>query len=282
MSLRLRDAGRETGPRHRVRPATQADMAAIRAIAGRYETLASWPQPPDYLDLERTAGRLLVGERRGTVVGYGGTLSRGGLVHLADLFVHPDHQSAGLGVALLDELLPHAAPVVTFASADPRAVGLYTRRGLRPVTPMLYLTGRVGGLPAAAGTARVTTAERVAGLDTSVSGGERHGHLTWYASLPTVSVHSTDGAYAFARTVGDDLVVGPAGGRTPADCADAVLAALADHPEASRAHVAVFGPHPLLGLLLSAGFAITDMDTYMEREPDSIAVDRYVPHVELG
>ncbi|WP_308201390.1 GNAT family N-acetyltransferase [Sphaerisporangium perillae] len=289
-----------------VRVAVDADMPGVREVASRFETLDDWTDMPDFLDAERAFGTLVVGEVDGRIVGFGGVLRRGQVSHLGDLYVLPDHQSSGVGRKILDRLLPTGTPRVTFASDDPRALGLYVRQGMRPVCPLLYLTspppedsGSQGAEargkeapdePAARGPVDGPRAEkgeppgmREAGrLDARLTGGDRTGTLSWYAGLPGVTLHLTGRGYALARLVGEDLEVGPAGGETPQDCADAVLAAVGAHPGVEEVQVAVPGVHPLLPQLLEAGWEIDDMDTFMTTEPGPVWLDRYLPHPDLG
>ncbi|MEV4113835.1 GNAT family N-acetyltransferase [Nonomuraea sp. NPDC049695] len=266
-----------------VRPAAEGDMPAVRQVARHFGLLDGWPDGGDFLDAERRHGTLLVASAAsGQAAGFGGTLRRGDVTHLGDLFVLPGHQSSGVGRALLARLLGGAGPRVTFASSDPRAVALYARSGLRPWCPLLYLTG--GPLEVPPGPpVRTVGPDEVASLDAAVSGGARTETLTWYAAIPGVTVHATDAGYAFARLSGDRLTVGPAGGITPQDCAQAVLATLtAAAPPAAQ--VAVPGTHPLVPVLLGAGWRIADMDTFMADEA-ALAVlrpDRYIPHPDLG
>lgn len=132
-----------------VRPAAEADMPGLRAVAHHFGVLETWPKRPDFLDAERVFGAVFVGEVGGTIVGFGGTLRRGAVTHLGDLFVLPEHQSSGVGRAILSRLLPRDTPKVTFASADTRALALYVRNGMRPRCPLLYLEqGPVDGRPA--------------------------------------------------------------------------------------------------------------------------------------
>ncbi|MEU8268032.1 GNAT family N-acetyltransferase [Sphaerisporangium sp. NPDC049002] len=299
-----------------VRVAGDADMPGVREVASHFELLDDWEGMPDFLDAEREFGTLLVGEVDGRVVGFGGVIRRGEVSHLGDLFVLPDHQSSGIGRTILSRLLPSDTPRVTFASDDPRALGLYIRQGMRPVCPLIYLIHHPGedsgprgsGVrdekapdgPSARGPLAGPRAEaggpssmreasmREAGvreavkLDARISGGDRAGALAWYAGLPGVTVHVTGGGYAFARRTVEDLEVGPVGGETPQDCADAVFAAVAAHPGVDEVQVAVPGVHPLLPRLLDAGWEIDDMDTFMSTEPGLVRLDRYLPHTDLG
>lgn len=284
-----------------VRQAGPDDLAGVRAVARRFGNLGQWPHRPDYLDREFDNGRLTAGFADGDVVGFGATFARGGLTHLADLFVLPEHQSSGLGRTLLTRLLPVAAPRVTFASSDPRAVALYIRQGMRPVCPLLYLRGPLSALPgpgitptpgpsraavapdrAAGSSAEATVPGAVAALDADASGGRRDADLAWYAALPGVTTVHTGTGYAMVRDTRDGVQVGPAGGQTTRHCAEAVLAALARHRAAGTATLCLFGPNPLLPVLLEAGFTIADMDVFLSSGADPLALDRYLPHPDLG
>ena len=272
-----------------VRQAGPDDLAGVRAVARRFGNLGQWAHRPDYLDRELDNGRLAAGFADGDVVGFGATFARGGLIHLADLFVLPEHQSSGLGRTLLTRLLPVDAPRVTFASSDPRAVALYIRQGMRPVCPLLYLRGPLAALPGPgairpAGPARTGpgAAAARARLDADASGGRRDADLAWYAALPGVTTVHTGTGYAMVRDTRDGVQVGPAGGQTTRHCADAVLAALARHRAAGTATLCLFGPNPLLPVLLEAGFTIADMDVFLSSGADPLALDRYLPHPDLG
>ncbi|GAA1410279.1 GNAT family N-acetyltransferase [Catellatospora coxensis] len=265
-----------------VRQASAADLAGVRAVANRFGNLSGWPQRPDYLDREMANGRLHAGFAGDAVAGFGATFARGGLLHLADLFVLPEHQSSGLGRSLLESLLPRDAPRVTFASSDPRALALYVRQGMRPVSPLLYLRGPLDALPGHGSRPAAVTPTEIAGLDADVSGGRRAADLAWYAGLPGVSAYRLGDGYAMARESGGVLLVGPAGGRTTQACADAVLAVLARHRAAGAARLCVFGPNPLLPLLLAARFTIADLDQFLSGDGDPVALDRYLPHPDLG
>jgi GNAT superfamily N-acetyltransferase len=256
-------------------------MPAVRRVAERFGLLAGWHGTPDFLDAERSFGTLLFAPDDAGGAGFGGVLRRGPVTHLGDLFVLPEHQSSGVGRALLTELLRGAGPKVTFASSDPRAIALYVRHGLRPWTPLLYLTGPTAGLPTPP--ARRTRPENITALDSRASGGARHATLAWYSALPGVTFYATDGGYAAVRQTDHDLVIGPAGGAGPRDCVDAVLGALAT-AQGRIARIAVPGMHPLVPALVGAGWHITDMDTLMADDAGLALIhpDRYVPHPDLG
>ncbi|GAA3175145.1 GNAT family N-acetyltransferase [Nonomuraea roseoviolacea] len=254
-----------------VRGAEEGDMPAVRAVAERFGLLRGWSSARDFLDAERAFGRLVLAPTaNGQARGFGGTLRRGAVTHLGDLFVLPEHQSSGVGRGLLAELMGGGGPKVTFASSDPRAMSLYIRYGLRPWCPLLYLTGPASALPGPP--VREAGPEDVAELDAHAGGGARRGTLAWYAATPGVTLYTTGQGYAFVRVGGGDgvsggdgvmsdgdvvgrgdivnggdvvgggdvvsgrdVVIGPAGGVTPRDCVEAVLGALAATVRASAA-----------------------------------------------
>ncbi|MFG2075286.1 GNAT family N-acetyltransferase [Nonomuraea maritima] len=297
-----------------VRAAAESDMPAVRAVAKRFGLLKGWPAAPDFLDAELLFGTLLLAPAAdGGAHGFGGTLRRGSVTHLGDLFVLPERQSSGVGRALLAELLAGDGPKVTFASSDPRAMGLYLRHGLRAWCLLLYLHGPAAGLPAALPAVRpiaLSTArpgehsaapvvaspgarawearpEDIADLDARAAGGARPDTLAWYARTPGVTPYTTGRGYAFARLIGSEILIGPAGGDTPQDCADAVLAALAAASEATgaaTARIALPGVHPLVLPLMQSGWRIGDHDTFMadDHALSLIHPDRYAPHPDLG
>ncbi|MGJ6964398.1 GNAT family N-acetyltransferase [Streptosporangium sp. G11] len=272
------------------RGAEEDDMPAVRAVAARFGLLRGWPSTRDFLDAERAFGTLVLAPTADDQArGFGGTLRRGAITHLGDLFVLPEHQSSGVGRTLLAELLAGDGPKVTFASSDPRAMSLYIRYGLRAWCPLLYLTGPATGLPGPP--VREARLEEIAELDAHAGGGARADTLAWYASTPGVTRHATGQGYAFARVSGDEVVIGPAGGATPRDCTEAVLGALAATTRASGAEttprvarIAVPGVHPLVSPLIEAGWRIGDLDTFMADDSalSLIRLDRYVPHPDLG
>jgi GNAT superfamily N-acetyltransferase len=248
-------------------------MVAVRRIATQFDLLSHWSGRPDFLDCEREYGRLAVAVN-GTadLIAFGGALRRGGVTHLADLFVDRRYQSAGVGRALLDEVLDGAAARVTFASADPRAVPLYLRYGLVPRCPMYYLSG-----PAVSGPTPVdiVDVEAVVPLDAAASGGERGDVLRWYAGLPGVQVYGGPDGYAFTRDRDGEVLVGPAAGT------ETVLGAAACRPGRTL-RLTLFGTHPLLPRLLAAGLRIGDTDTFLASDGELVPLNRYVPNPDLG
>jgi len=101
----------------------------------------------NYLALVRSqAGRFVVAESHGRVVGFGGVVDVDGVAMLCDLFVAANHRGAGLGTRLLRELFEGSSRRMTFSSKHPAAVAAYRRIGMAPRWRLLYLRGvAVGG-----------------------------------------------------------------------------------------------------------------------------------------
>ena len=264
-----------------IRPARAEDLVAVHEIATGFGLLDAWPRRPDFLDREHATGRLVVATVDTRVVAFAGAFRRGDLTHLGDLFVDSRHQSRGVGRRLLDRLLSDASSTITFASNDSRALALYLRRGMRACSVLFHLAG-APRLDSPQAIFRAVTADQIAALDAMAGGGVRAADLAWYGRLPGVAIRASDAGYAFTRVVGDTLVVGPAGGRTPADCADAVTAAIATPDAPHPVRIAVPGIHPLARTLIESGMRIVDFDTILASDPARIALDRYIPHADLG
>ena len=136
----------------RLRPAREEDLPDIFDVWFTHET-ADDPTPPPrraippwYLHELRT-GTLWVAEDGGRIVAFAGAVTRAGMDFLADLFVRPQWQSAGLGRRLLQRVMPETQRVrSTPASCDFRALGLYVRAGMQPCWPNVWLRATAGQL----------------------------------------------------------------------------------------------------------------------------------------
>jgi GNAT superfamily N-acetyltransferase len=266
-----------------LRDADPGDLAAVYDVWYATET-DGHPNPPPpgsmpWFSHLLDVGRLVVAEESSAVIGFAGLLDLGSCVTLSDLFVRPDRQSHGVGAALLDEVLPAGRPCVTMASADPRAVGSYARRGMRPRWPAYYLSATVGQvregpwpalgvhelsldeydwpLPGDVPYHRALAARPLA-IDRA---GVRLGTALVLDGSPQRLFHP-DTTEVLETTVDDSD-----------DAAAVVLAVVADLLQrgASRVVVQVPGPHGALAPLLERGFAITDVDTACASEEGLLA-----------
>ncbi len=251
----------------------------------------SGPSPLDaglmpYLRHVLGTGTMYVAERDDGVAAFAGSIARGDVRYLTDLFVRPRAQSAGLGQTLLRHVLPADGRVhYTCSSTDPRALALYIRSGMQPQWPHLNLrlNRPLGGLPVA----DVETVEAraddpaLARWDTEIGGRprpeeheywtrEQHGVPLWFRRRgDTVG-------YGYARLGGGTLyypqacTVGPIGARTPEDAAACVAAAVGwASRRAEVLRIDLPGPHPALAPLLAAGFRIVYVETFLSTAPVS-------------
>ncbi|MFL5681070.1 MAG: GNAT family N-acetyltransferase [Chloroflexota bacterium] len=170
------------------RKATTADLPACTAIwrdaLNDYMGRLNLPEiPPENASIGRLHAHLLatdpdgfvVAERDGRPIGFTSSVRRGDLWFLSMLFVRPGEQGAGLGRALLAELLPAdgAALATATDSAQPISNALYATYGIVPRVPLLNFVGRpmpgarVPSLPAGVTATRLdpSTAATAAELD---------------------------------------------------------------------------------------------------------------------
>jgi len=261
-----------------VRDATPDELAAAFAIYRDYEYRDDPAPPPlqvpDYLRHVAHTGRVLVAADGARIVGYAGTIVRGEVAFLTDLFVRPTVQSGSIGRALLTAILPTAGVRSTCSTADPRALSLYIRAGMRPWWPQIALHG-VGIPPEslADGTVEVEVAcaddPALVEWEWEIGGRPRAEDFAyWQAHGATALWFRRDGAtlgYAIVRVRGgtvrhpDAATIGPLGVRRAEDAAACTLAALGwARAQAEALCLMMPGPHPALAALLGAGLRIED------------------------
>jgi len=280
---------------HAIRPATPADLDPVRALAAAYGNLRHWPDRPDYLDHELATGRMLLAEDEAGLAGFAAVLERDGVTHLADLVVRSDRLGQGVGRALLAAILPARGERTTFASADPRALPLYARAGMRPVTPLLYLRGdraSAARLPDPGTAAGSAGPGAVADLDRVAAGRRRGADHAFLATAGASALLVGDGdrtlGYGWVRVPagagpGLEAFLGPLGAGTEDDARRVVIAAVRyAAARAQTVHVPLLGPHPALAPLLAAGFRIEDTDTFMTSRVNLLDPRRYTPSPDLG
>jgi predicted N-acetyltransferase YhbS len=282
-----------------LRDGTPADIDVTNAVwSSTQSDIGPDPLPEQPLALhEIRTGRLIVAEVDGEIVGFGATLTRSGVLYLADLFVRPDHQDHGIGGRLAHALCAgHHGPSFTFASGDPRAQALYARLGMPAVEPYYYLRADAGRVQPWRSDVELVEAPRreLLDLDLAVTGRNR---------AVDVDYQSANGATWFLacrrqRPIG---VVGvapmwwspwhPHGARVgpvlvldPADLSMAMSAAVdaARHldPEVDAVTLFISSGSSLLAELLGAGFEIDDTDLLMASQRSLIDSSRYVPTVD--
>lgn len=269
-----------------IRRAIADDLPQINAIYYAAEVEASDPNPPPlrqlaYFGHVLSTGELWVAEAHGALIGYSGRIVRGNVAYLTDLFTREQQQSGGIGRALLDAAMPPDTPIrCTLASRDPRAIALYTRIGMQPRWPNIWLltqSERLRALPPTSVSVTEADADDPALLawDASISGRERIEDVRhWRAQCNAVPVWferagarigygyiqmRSDTSFAYP----DAVTLGPLGSEAPGDAANCVLAAV-DWARTRNVllRIALPGPHSALAPLLDAGFRITYVETF--------------------
>jgi GNAT superfamily N-acetyltransferase len=280
-----------------VRAATEADLAAIAAIALATGQDEDWDQVfPAYLRHLLAHGSLLVAEREEAVAGYGATLTIGSgplaISMLADLFIHPLAHGAGCGRAILDALWRAEPRRMTFSSLHAHALPLYTSFGLDAWWPLLYLRGDVRRLHRPAGwSVSQADAGQVGLLERDWTGIDRTAEHRFWAGWPNGAavIASLDGEPAAAGTVGGAgseygishlAVRADAGDEAARDAIIAVLSGL--EPAGGHARVCLPAPHPAIRPLLTAGWRVEEFDLHMASEPGLIDPRRSAPSPALA
>lgn len=150
-----------------IRPARSGDDLAIHELsvvtfADLNRRLHEPPSPPPQLMpaivriqqlFERDPGGAWVAEDDGRMVGAALALDREGVWGLSLLVVLPQHQSQGVGRALLERSLEYAGGgergAIILASPDPRALRAYARAGFE-AHPCFYASGHARAVAAPA------------------------------------------------------------------------------------------------------------------------------------
>ena len=236
-------------------------------------------------------GRTVVAEEHGRPAGFAVGYVRDGTWFLGEFFVHPEAQSAGIGQALLSEIMPSGLPCATMTTADPRAQALYARSGMTPRWPSFNLRAETAAmrLPApAAGVWEVAGGSReLHAWDTSICGRWRPEDLRflrddWNGALLWIGVDGRKVGYAgVARRGAGRVTVGPIGVRDSDDGEAAALAAIgwaAEQPGIDKITLDVAAPHNALRPLLECGFRIMDTNLFCATDPARFGDPaRYVP-----
>lgn len=248
---------------------------------------------------ELRTGRLVVVEVAGEIVAFGATLTRSGVMYLADLFAVPAHQGRGLGRLLLGELVAgHDGPLFTFASSDPRAKRLYEQFGMHAVELYHYLDVATAALrPWPGDDVELVPVERagVIEIDNTLTGRDRVVDIDYATGLGAVWY----GARRDGQAIGVVAVVaptpwnpwhprglriGPVMAHDEHDI-EPILGAVLSSPAVTAAGadvVSLFAPSGLAAhtALLDAGFEIVDTDLLMSRDDAVLDRRRYVPTVD--
>ncbi len=268
------------------RPAQEADLAQMHEVVYLNDVLGVSNPPP----LDNTPSNLrhifqtgvsYIAEQDDHVLAYASAITRGEVTYLTDLFVRPEQQSSQLGRTLLSYVLPLDGRIhCTMSSTDYRALALYIRAGMHPAWPHFVLRLE-RPISADFSTSKIEIVEAspddsaLIRWDAQVSGRERpQDHEYWIAMQQAVPLwfqrQGQTIGYGYIRLGAGSLwypegcTIGSLGVNTPEDAAECVLAAV--NWASKRTNVLfinVPGPHPSLATLLSKGFRIAYVETFL-------------------
>jgi GNAT superfamily N-acetyltransferase len=281
-------------------PAYRILFAAINELAPR---IGADPIPGDveesytrieplFRHLAETAPEFWVAEdSKGTVVGYARSIEHGGFFELTEFFVHPDHQSAGIGRRLLERAFaPERGDLrVIVATTDVRALTRYAKAGMTARTVIASLMGSPSAPPDAPG-GPAFAVERVhpegetladlGALDREIVGFDRKGALAWFAETRDGLLFRRDGqaiGYAFVHLRG----IGPVGASDPADLPsilDEVLRRSAELGVETATFEVPMSNGDALRHLLERGLRIDPFLTLLLSNREFGQMDRYVAY----
>ena len=235
-----------------VRPGTPADsrpafdvfLPAVNDLARRVGT--PWePEPeelwtriePMYRMLAEHAAEWWVAEDDGgRVIGHARSIERGGLFELAEFFVLPDRQAAGVGGSLLERAFPSGRGEVRaiIATTDVRALSRYYRAGTAARFPIPSLAGKPGeasgnGRLDARLDAQPATVDDIPALnqlERDVLGFERGDEFRWLLDNREGYLYRRGGRVVGSAFLGSRGGVGPVAAAEPSD-----MAGILDHLE---------------------------------------------------
>jgi GNAT superfamily N-acetyltransferase len=207
-----------------VRPAFEVSMAAMGDLFARQgnefvlDPEAFWLQLQPILEhVAATAAEwwVAVDESDGAIVGYARSVERDGLFELAELFVRPDRQSAGLGRQLIDRAFPagRGEVRVLIATTDVRAIARYYGAGTVVRFPIASMSGRPRPSESGeadeleAGAATEADIPELAALETTVVGYPRDDDYRWLLEHRDGTIYRRAG-----RAVGFAFVSGSGSG----------------------------------------------------------------------
>lgn len=288
-----------------IRPAVEADLPRLLVIAVRADDVPNDIEIPTGSVLARQEhllvnGDVLVAEvGDGELAGYAATLVRDGARFLAQFYVLPEYQSAGIGRTLMARSFPDDGLVRGCVSShDPRAIALYVRFGMLPQWPWVSLEGTSERLRQDLPAAGVSLSPAELGpelldWDARISGRHRPEDFQFWVERLASTPYWVERA---GRRIGYGVIqelyrsddaqwckglvrVGPVGVEDPADAVDTALA-LAHHaaPLSERVQFELAGSHPAIALLLATGCRVRETLIVMASCPEHFGDPRrYIP-----
>jgi GNAT superfamily N-acetyltransferase len=280
--------------RHTIRPASAADMPGIATVlAANGEPLEqSGADGMSYLEFLLGRGRVEVAEADGQIAGFVSVIRVGDASMVSDLFVDPVHHGHGIGSELLASALRADGPRMTFSSADPRALPVYVRAGMRPWWPSLYVRcdpAAVARLPATPSfSVDPAGVEETARACLALTGIDRGPDFAFHAAQPEAAGFVIRDGGTLAGVVWaqrDDeqrgRAVAHASIARDADAGGVAVAAFRAAALNGSVWGCVPGPHPVLASLLQAGGRVLDRDTYCTSDPGWLDPERILPNPGL-
>ncbi|MBS0327832.1 MAG: GNAT family N-acetyltransferase [Proteobacteria bacterium] len=292
---------------HAVFHASQDELHKRRNVpwtVSPFDPAGPWATLQRHL-ITHDGARAYVAEAGSRIVGFTAALVRGDFWFLAALFVDPAYQGKGVGARLFDLAWDRSCrrhATVTEA-IQPVSNGLYARRGLLPVTPMLVFSGKphrdpwghcgdarrgdpvehrgTCGEPVDARPEPATpTPEALRAIDLAAYGFDRRvDHALWSRMASSATLWLRDGepcAYSYRGTVAS--LVGPVAGRDPQCAALAFRAELARTPEGEGVRLSVPGTaSALVRVALDAGLRFDDPGLLLLSPGDALP-SSWVPH----
>ncbi len=231
-------------------------------------------------------GRLVVASGDAGVVGYAGVLFVGDVQMLTDLFVLPLAHGQGIGGRLLDAVWGDGTERATFSSGHPHALPLYIRAGMRPLWPLVYVSGDPISLPAPSRLLVIedATPDEVADAELSLSGIGRHSDYALWAVRPNARTFVVrDGSEVVAAGAtggeGSNQEVSHLRVRRPKYGADVLLTVVTGMT--GKVSVAIPGPSEALPLFVDGGWRVADVDHFMATSSDLVDPLVLFPHPGL-
>ena len=212
------------------------------------------------------------------MVAYGSVVDAGVAIHLADLFVAPEHLGQGIGRPVLTALFEGRTHRTTFASDDPRALPIYARAGMSPLWVSLYLDGASSGIEDQPGL-EATAADPgwLAELERDWTGAFRPvDHAFWATQAEADPFLITDdrgpvaAGYGRSRQASELRVLDRLVLRPDADPVGPCLEAVRRAGRGGGVRAVVPGPNLLLQALLERRFQVADRDQYLATGADLI------------
>ncbi|GEM_PF-850528 len=247
-----------------------------------FDPAGRWAQVHRHL-LTHDGRHSFVAEDGGRVVGFTAALTRGECWFFSALFIDPAYQGQGIGSRLLSLAWnPEARHRITITEAiQPVSTGLYARRGLLPLAPVLGFAGRPAITPGEHALKPAAPAPAVLrAIDLAAYGFDRAAdHEFWARTSAQATLWTRDGkpcAYSYS---GGLFGIGPVAGLDPASAAQALRAELAASADTDIQIDIPGTATSLTQIAIQAGLRLTDPGLLLlspgQPPPTSYAIHSY-------